>query len=561
MGPGEGPPQDLDTPGFPRYLAAPQSRSEDVRLAARLGEQLKTLLIASAAVLALVAVGPAAARTESAPALERLLVGFERTPAASERAHVAREGGQVLKAIPEANALAVRMNPRAAERLVARGIASYVEADELRYPLSLASAELAPSLSNGLYGLVTTRATEVHSVGRSGAGIKACVADSGVDYTHPDIAPRYRAGIDEVSNDFNPSWGGDVHETHGTHVAGTVLAARGNDQGVYGVAYGADLYYARVLGYNPATGLVQGSSSDIMGGVRWLVDQGCKVVNLSLGGGRRMKTEERFYADMDKRGALVVAASGNDSATAVSYPAAYSTVLSVGAVDVNNARASFSNTGAGLDISAPGVLVLSSYPAGTGSESAVTAGSASYRSFGMEYAGKTSAAGVAGALVDCGLGLAGQCPAAVAGNVALIQRGSISFAEKVQNATSAGAAAAIVYNNAPGDFVGTLGDPGAWIPAVSVSDTSGAALRGAVGTTVTVVNLASSWEHSDGTSMATPHVSGVAALVWSVNPSMSDEAVEDHLKATAQDLGAAGYDTTFGYGLVNARAAVTRAGG
>jgi subtilisin family serine protease len=339
-------------------------------------------------------------------------------------------------------------------------------------------------------------------------------------------------------------------------VAGTVLGVQGNGQGVYGAAPRADLYYARVLGYRPSTGLVQGSSSDIMAGVRWLVEQrGCKVVNLSLGGGRWMKTEERFYRDMDNKGALIVAASGNDSAAAISYPSGYATVLSVGAVDVSNAHASFSNTGAGLDISAPGVLVLSSYPAGTGSEASVGAGASSYRAFGMEHAGKTSAAGISGAIVDCGLGTAGSCPASVAGNIALIQRGSISFADKVTNATAQGAAAAIVYNNAPGAFVGTLGNPGAWIPAVSVSDADGAALKAAAGSTATVVNMASSWEHSDGTSMATPHVSGIAALTFEAHAGWTDDDVEARLKATAQDLGAVGYDTTFGYGLVNAQGA------
>ncbi len=225
---------------------------------------------------------------------------------------------------------------------------------------------------------------------------------------------------------------------------------------------------------------------------------------------------------------------------------------------MNNAHASFSNTGTALDISAPGVLVLSSVPSGTGSEASVSAGS-DYRAFGLELAGRTP--GLTATLVDCGLGQAGECPASVAGNVALIQRGAISFADKVTNAQNAGAVAAIIYNNAPGDFVGTLGAAGSWIPGVSVSDATGASLKAAVGTSATVVNIASSWDHYDGTSMATPHVTGIAALVWSVNPAMTDDQVEDHLKATATDLGAPGYDTTYGYGLVNAAAVVSRAGG
>jgi serine protease len=525
---------------------------------------LKTFLLACAAVLGLTIVGSGAARTEqSANATERVLVAFTKAPGASERTAVARLGGEVLRDLSNVNALAVRVPAAALNGLARNPNVQYVEPDETREALFLADAELDPALDNGLYGLVTTNAEDVQARGRLGAGMTACVADSGVAYEHPDLAARYRGGIDFAAQrvDNDPTWGGDVHETHGTHVAGTVLATRGNNQGIFGAAPAADLFYARVLAYNPRTGRVSGSSSDVMAGVRWLVEEkGCKIVNLSLGGRRYSRTEDRFYADMDAKGALIVAASGNDSATSISYPAGYESVLSVGAVDVNNARASFSNTGTGLDISAPGVLVLSSVPNGTGSEASVTA-RATHRAFGMQFAGLTSTTGLTARLVSCGLGQAGQCPASVSGNIALIQRGAITFAEKVTNAQAAGAAGAIIYNNQPGDFVGTLGTAGSWIPAVSVSGVTGEALLRQVGNSATVVNIASSWDHYDGTSMATPHVSGIAALVWSVNPAMTDEQIEDHLKATAQDLGAGGYDTTFGYGLVDARAAVNRAGG
>ena len=181
----------------------------------------------------------------------------------------------------------------------------------------------------------------------------------------------------------------------------------------------------------------------------------------------------------------------------------------------------------------------------------------------MEFAGKTS--GTSGNLVDCKLGQVGEFPAEVAGNIALIQRGTIDFATKVTNAMNAGATAAILYNNSAGDFTGTLGtattaDGRAWIPAVTVSDTTGAALKGNVGTSATVVDGASDWDYYDGTSMATPHTAGVVALIWSANPALSNTTVESYLFTTATDLGAAGFDTTYGRGIVNADAAVAKAG-
>ncbi|MBA3438756.1 MAG: S8 family serine peptidase, partial [Pyrinomonadaceae bacterium] len=168
--------------------------------------------------------------------------------------------------------------------------------------------------------------------------------------------------------------------------------------------------------------------------------------------------------------------------------------------------------------------------------------------------------GVARTLVDCGLGQVGEFPAAVGDNIALIQRGTISFVDKVTNAMNAGAVAVIIYNNAPGDFTGTLGAAGNWIPAVSVSDTTGATLKTQVGKSATVVNKISDWDHYDGTSMATPHTAGVLALIWSANPILSNTTVESYLFATCKDLGAAGYDTTYGRGLINADAAVAKAG-
>ena len=517
---------------------------------------MKKVLLPALALASLVLATTAAAVPTphaGAPDRERVLVGFDRAPSASDRAAVARLGAVVRHVLPDANALALDVSGSSVGALARLGGVSYVERDELRYPLGLADAQLTPSLDNGLYGLLTTKATTVHSR-VTGAGVKACVADTGLDQDHPDIAPNYKGGIDTVANptDYDPSHvnpGLEV-ETHGTHVAGTVLAAN-NGVGVLGVAYGAELYHARVLTNDG------GYSSDIMDGVRWLVaTKGCKVVNMSLGGGFKSKTEENFYKSMrNNYGALIVAASGNDGAKTVSFPAGYASNIAVGAVDRNNAHASFSNTGRNIDVSAPGVTVLSAVPDGHGSESSVTA-DATHVAYGLEFAGKTE--GTTGTLVDCGLAqAAGDCGATPPADfVALIQRGGNSFAEKVENAAAAGADAVVIYNNVAGDFTGTLGAEGDWIPAVSVSDTVGATLKTRRGTQATVANWVSSWDHYDGTSMATPHVTGVVALIWSRHPGLSNSDVERRLFSSAADLGPAGYDTTYGYGLVNADAAV-----
>jgi subtilisin family serine protease len=483
-------------------------------------------------------------------ALGQYFVAFYGGVTGNDIAAVRAQGANVHALFPEVRAIAIEIrNPNQLAALQRNPRVEYVEPVPMRYKMDLSNSQLTPAVNNGLYGLVTTKATDVHQqLGTTGVGVNVGVADTSLDYNHPDIAANYKGGIDTVgAGDNNPI--NDDGETHGTHVAGTILGAS-NSVGVYGVAYSANLYHARVLGPNG------GTTTDIMEGVRWLVEQrGCKVVNLSLGGGLKSRTEENFYKDMRNKGALIVAATGNDGKTAISYPAGYAVNIAVGAVDRNNAHADFSNTGRNIDVSAPGVLVLSSVPKGQGAEASVTTTSSS-TAFGFEYAGKTE--GTTGTLVFCGLGQAGEFPAGVAGNIALIQRGTISFADKVTNAMNAGAAAVVIYNNAAGDFTGTLGAAGAWIPTVSVSDAVGAALKSQASAPSTVVNKTSDWDYYDGTSMATPHVTGVIALIWSKNPSFTNTKVENNLFTTCTNLGAAGYDTTYGYGLVNAYAAVTK---
>ena len=529
---------------------------------------MKRAVLASLATLVAVFGMTAGASAQSHAAREHAFVGFKNTPGPAERALVQRHGGNVRFEFPSVNALAIDVESTKVGEIAREGGVQYVEKDPVRKPLGLEDEQLTPSLSNGLYGLITTRAVNAHALNATGRGVKACVADTGLDTRHPDIARNFVDGFDAFANDDNVDVFDDgvaVTETHGTHVAGTVLAAN-NRVGVLGVAYDADLYHARVLGTH-ADGEVSGETSQVMAGVQWLADQGCKVVNLSLGGVGQSRTERALYEQLHSEGTLIVAAAGNDSRPSLGYPAGYDSVVSVAAVDVNNTIASFSNTGQGLDLAAPGVLVLSSVPTAQAAQASVTAGGTTHTAFGMTFASTTSELGLTDTLVSCGLATA---PADCVGEpadgtwIALIQRGTISFAEKVENAMAAGADAAVIYNNVAGDFLGTLGTPtpsggGSWIPAVSVSDTAGAALTGQVGQTATVVNVATSWDHFNGTSMATPHVSGIAALVFGESRDITPTQVESILKSTAKDLGPAGYDTTYGFGIPQADAAVNAA--
>jgi serine protease len=299
------------------------------------------------------------------------------------------------------------------------------------------------------------------AAGRPGAkGVKVAVLDTGVAYRlfgktpqSPDLkGAHFVAGHDFVGDD---PYAND-RNGHGTHVASTIAETTNNDVGLTGLAYGASIMPVKVL-----DDAGEGDAAVIAKGVRYATAHGAKVINLSLEfssdvGWQQIPQLIDAIAEARRKGAIVVAASGNEADTAVAYPARNGNVLSVGATTEHACLSDFSNQGAGLDLVAPG--------GGPDAD--------------LQDAG-------------CTLGKAGR-------NIAQM----------------------------------TL---------VGVHRTKFGIPRG-----------------YQGTSMAVPHVSATAALVVAsgiLGPDPTPDAVERRLETTARDLGPAGYDTRYGYGLVNAAAA------
>jgi subtilisin family serine protease len=274
---------------------------------------------------------------------------------------------------------------------------------------------------------------------------------------------------------------------------------------------------------------------------------------MSLGGPVPKTVEKNTFTQLQAAGILSIAAAGNGANTQTSYPAGYAAVMSVAALDENKAWASFSQRNKDVEIAAPGVSVLSTVPMGSGSDPALTVGSTVYAPGSMDGSPNGS---VSAPLADFGLGDAVNT--SVAGKVCLIQRGNIAFSDKVLNCQNSGGVGAIVYNNVAGGFAGTLGGVATTIPSVTASDTEGAAMKGQLGQTASIAITATNYAYFDGTSMATPHVSAVAALVWSYFPSCTGEQIRQSLNKSAKDLGTAGRDVKFGFGLVQAKAAHDR---
>jgi len=230
-------------------------------------------------------------------------------------------------------------------------------------------------------------------------------------------------------------------------------------------------------------------------------------------------------------------------------------------VDQNKNKASFSNYGPTIALAAPGVSVYSTVPIATDTSAAADAvwSSTSHQS---NLVIGTAPGTVSGLICNCGLadGTDPQdtCPNNVAGNIAHIRRGTTTFAAKVAHAQSKGAIGAIIANNASGNFTGSLND-GTPLVVVSISQADGDALQilAQSGISGTVSVNGALYAYYSGTSMACPHVAGVAALIFSAaHYNITPTEVSNILFDSAQDLGSPGRDDTFGHGLVDAYAAL-----
>ena len=199
----------------------------------------------------------------------------------------------------------------------------------------------------------------------SSGGALVGIVDTGIRATHEDLAGK--VAYCAKSQGVLPVLGGSIQEGscaddngHGSHTSGTITANTNNGKGVAGVAFNSKLAVCKALG-GP---LGQGSTADVANCIVWAHNKGAKVISMSLGGGDSTTLHnavQTAWAGGGAGGTVLVAAAGNDGDSTVNYPAGYAEVVSVAATDSNDARASFSNANADVEIAAPGVNVLSTY--------------------------------------------------------------------------------------------------------------------------------------------------------------------------------------------------------
>jgi len=195
------------------------------------------------------------------------------------------------------------------------------------------------------------------------AEVIVAVLDSGVDTGHPDLGASLLAGYDFVNNDADP----DDDYGHGTHVTGILGAQLNNALGVAGVAPGVSILPLKVLDDRGA-----GTYANISAAIQYAAANGVAVINLSLGGDAHSDIMEQAIHNAHDAGALLVASTGNQGQSGITYPARYAEVLAVAATDHYDWWPSYSNWGPEVDLAAPGGTsvdqVWSTWPGGYGWE-------------------------------------------------------------------------------------------------------------------------------------------------------------------------------------------------
>jgi thermitase len=217
---------------------------------------------------------------------------------------------------------------------------------------------------NKLWGMTNSGAARAWPTIHNSEKIIVAVIDTGVDYTHPDLKDNMwsrggQHGYDFYDNDSDPL----DEQNHGTHCAGTIGGAGNNGVGVVGVNWKTQIMALRFMGPDGA-----GATSDAVKCIDWAVDNGAHILCNSWGGPDTSPELAESVARAERKGVLFIAAAGNTVGTGnnndqrPSYPSSLrsANVVSVGAIDVNDARGSFSHYGAqSVDIGAPGVDILS----------------------------------------------------------------------------------------------------------------------------------------------------------------------------------------------------------
>lgn len=315
-----------------------------------------------------------------------------------------------------------------------------------------------------------------------------------------------------------------------------------NDLGIAGILEDSSDYCLLIARVFPDYGDVT-DESVIDAALEWCADSGAKVINLSLGGPKSNENTRAVFQAVVDEGVLVVASSGNNAGGIYIFPASYDHVMSVAAVDRNLERPFFSVYNDQVDVSAPGVDIMSTVIRTV----VVDDQGAEYEVDMLHFSYIPDEDTMEADVAVCGLD---NCDNAY-GKICIMERGLSSFNDKAVECESNGGLALIIYNNDNREFKGTLGESNSIsIPVMSMTRDPGLVLTGSK--SVSIAFQHGGYMSVSGTSMASPHVTAVAAKIWAARPGCSNLQIREAIEASALDLGSSGKDIFYGHGLVQA---------
>lgn len=309
--------------------------------------------------------------TEKDFAPQELLVKFKSTTSLQEG--LSKVPGNVIGQIAQIGVVKFKLNSgqsvlAVAAALEKTGLVSYAEPNFVEHLFKAKSsfnslAYLTAMAKQGTkvpndpkypqqYGPAQMRLPQAWALTQGKASVVVAVIDTGINPTHEDLKNKIVAGqYDFSDNDANAT--DDTGSGHGTHCAGIVAAETNNGIGVAGAGWNVSILPIKI--FPNATAAVSAAA------ITYSADKGAKVLSMSYGSGFKSQTEQDAINYAFNKGVLPVAASGNDNSSQKFYPAGHDNCFSIGATNIDDKKASFSNYGDWVHVSAPGENILSTF--------------------------------------------------------------------------------------------------------------------------------------------------------------------------------------------------------